>query len=156
MTSWPLGTHAVQGTCCESCPRCSHARRLSPCSTLTARSRDNKPRTPPPTAHIFITDSYLARSAARGNLRRRCAPLQQRFPTSSGPQLCVGKLRLLPVLPADTHASAGTIPSLHRCMKNAIKCVRQFRQPLNRSYFCSSFCPFLPLLRKKMALKFRI
>lgn len=95
-----------------------------PPSTLTTKSRDNNPRTPPPAAHIFITDSYLVRSAARGNLSRRCAPLQQRFPTSSGPQLCVGKLRLLPVLPADTHASAGTIPSLHRCMKNAIKCIR--------------------------------
>lgn len=51
-------------------------------------------------------------------------PSNNVFPTSSGPQLCVGKLRLLPVLPADTHATAGNIPALHRCRKNALKCVR--------------------------------
>lgn len=96
-----------------------------PCCQPNAGTNPTSP--PPPTAHTCITGSYRVRSAARVTFAVAVPPPSNNvFPTSSGPQLCVGKLRPLPVAPADPHASAGNIPSPHRCVKNVVKCVRGY------------------------------
>ncbi len=97
-------------------------------------------------------DIYLVLFSVCVNVSCRCASSDRAnvFHFHRPSAVCVGKLRLPPVLHADTHPSS--ILCLHAPPyedRSQILKVMFENPPPEISYFWSSFCPFLPLLRKK-------